>query len=454
MMTKKIILKGKTLKSNIFYFLGLSFIDINNDSIYTIKSSQIDDDITKASGTLSNNIEFTITSSSTLLGRIENVLSLNNTKLNKWNAENSWDSQNLPDSYVEIVFNKSINLKYICIMLWNQSSEYNIRDYFIYECYDDTDTLIGGGFLGNLDITKIEPFDTVSNTVEKLYLKIMPLGKLIKENISYNFDTKTKQIQEGDFGLLPLLLPDLTGYEKLITKDKIQVQKPIEISYPYKLITIKDIPFNTELFDWAIPLFTPQTTKYRFLIKFNDEDKYYYFKSNTVIEEYNGEEYSTLPAYTGSATALFRTALGDIKHIKEIKKLTIDYCILDNTQTFTDITFNIVKTLILNDVRERNNITIEKDENKLIITPSLLSPTIIVNWYEEKIEDFPDTKFMEKIIDLSRLNLSDKFIYDSESKSVKLNTKQIESTPNETATEYEINLYELGNWEVLKDAEN
>ena len=452
MMTKKIILKGKTLKSDIFYFLGLSFIDINNKDIYTIKSSQIGDDINKASGTLSNNIEFTITSSSTLLGRIENVLSLNNTKLNKWNAENSWDSQNLPDSYVEIVFNESINLKYICIMIWNQSIEYNIRDYFIYECYDETDILIGGGFLGNLDIIKIKPFDTVSNTVEKLYLKIMPLGKLIKENVSYNFDTKTKQIQEGDFGLLPLFLPDLTGYQKLITKDKIQIQKPIEISYPYKLITIKDIPFNTELFDWAIPLFTPQTTKYRFLIKFNDEDKYYYFKSNTVIEEYNGEEYSTLPAYTGSASALFRTALGDIKHIKEIKKLTIDYYILDNTQTFTDITFNIVKTLILNDIKERNTITIEKDENKLIITPSLLSPTIIVNWYEEKIEDFPDTKFMVKTIDLSSLNLSDKFIYDSESKSIKLNTKQIEATPNETASEYEINLSELGNWEVLTNA--
>ena len=56
------------------------------------------------------------------------------------------------------------------------------------------------------------------------------------------------------------------------------------------------------------------------------------------------------------------------------------------------------------------------------------------------------------MIDLSSLNLSDKFIYDSESKSIKLNTKQIEATPNETASEYVINLSELGNWEILKNA--
>ena len=58
---------------------------------------------------------------------------------------------------------------------------------------------------------------------------------------------------------------------------------------------------------------------------------------------------------------------------------------------------------------------------------------------------------MVKTIDLSSLNLSDKFIYDSESKSIKLNTKQIEATPNENASEYEINLYELENWEVLEN---
>lgn len=448
---KKIKMSGESYSYANFFLNGLSF-QYKNESIY--KTSITSSDTTHASGTLNNGVSFTIEASSTSRGKISNILELDNKYINTFGDDTSWASERTTDQWVEIIFDSSINIEYICITFRPQTYSYNIRKYFIYECFNDTDTLIGGGFLGLDDINKFSNISENPSLIQKSYFKILPLCKIIKDNISYQFELKTKNIIEGDFGLSPLYLPDLTEYQKLIFKDTFKVQKPIEITYPYKLITIKDIPFNTELFDWAIPLFTPQTTKYRFLIKFNDEDKYYYFKSNTVIEEYNGEDYSSLPAYTGSATALFRTALGNIKHIKEIKKLTIDYYILDNTQTFTDITFNIVKTLILNDIKERNTITIEKDENKLIITPSLLSPTFIVNWYEEKIEDFPDTKFMVKMIDLSSLNLSDKFIYDSESKSIKLNTKHIEATLNETSSEYEIDISSIINWRIFNEQTN
>lgn len=451
MMTKKIILRGKTLTSNIFYFLGLSFIDINNNNIYTIKSSQIGDDINKASGTLSNNIEFTITSSSTSLGKIENVLSLNNTKLNKWNAENSWNSQNLPDSYVEIVFNESIDLKYICIMLWNQSKEYNIRDYFIYECYDESDILIGGGFLGNLDITKIKPFDTVSNTVEKLYLKIMPLGKLIKENISYNFDTKTKQIQEGDFGLLPIFLPDLTGYEKLIIKDKIQVQKPIEVKFPYVLLTINDIPLNNKIYNWTIPYFTPHSSNFRFLIKLNDEEKWYYFKSLTLLEEFIGDDYSIIPAYTftGTTWTYYMEKVLNIPKI-ELKKVSIKFIILNNSQIFESVNFNINSFLYIPEYY-KTVITIENNEKILNVKTSVATVTNI-KWYEEKIEDYPNKTTKIKNIELSNLNLSNKFIYDNENNKITLKVSTKESVLNDESSEYEINLSELGNWEVLENA--
>lgn len=448
---KKIKMSGESYSYANFFLNGLSF-QYRNESIY--KTSITSTDTTHASGTLNNGVSFTIEASSTDRGQISNILELDNKYIDTFGNDTSWASKRTANQWVEIIFDSPINIEYICITFRHQTYSYNIRKYFIYECFNDTDTLIGGGFLGLDDINKFSNISENPSLIQKSYFKILPLCKVIKDNINYQFELKTKNIIEGDFGLTPLYLPDLSGYQKLIFKDNFKIQKPLDISYPYNLITIKDIPFNTELFDWGIPLFTPQTTNYRFLLKFNDEEKYYYFKSNTVLEEFIGNDYSIIPAYTGSTSVLFRTALGNIKNIKEIKKLTIKYYILDNTQTFTDITFNIIKSLILNDVKAGNTITIKKEENKLSITSSLLSQTAIINWYEEKIEDFPDIKFMAKMIDLSSLNLSDKFIYDSESKSIKLNKKQIEAPLNETTSEYEIDISSIINWRIFNGQTN
>lgn len=444
-MIKKVILKGKTLASNIFYFLGLSFIDSNKTNIYTISSNLVDDNVNSATGTLSNGISFTINSSSTYIGNINNVLSLNNSMLNKWSVNTSWCSNNEPDSQVEIIFNSPMDLKYICMMIWNQAGEYNLRDYLIYECYDEQNELIGGSFLGNLDITKIKPFDVVSGTIDKLYLKILPLGKLIKNNISYNFNTKTKQIQEGDFNLIPLFLPDLTGYEKLIIKDNIKIQKPIEVTFPYELITIKDIPLNNNIYNWTLPYFTPHSANFRFLIKLNDGDKWYYFKSVTLLEEFTGNDYSIIPAYTftGTTWSYIENALNIPK--QELKKVSIKFIILNNSQIFESVNFNNNSFLYR---QEAYNVTtdVSKLNNRLEIKTSVATLSNI-KWYEEKISKYPYLNSKNYSIDISTLVLSDKYIYDGN--SIKINTKILDSELNQSTSEYEISLENISNMEVI-----